>query len=54
MEKEIFVYIDLQNTTHFVGRLWSRSRGSRQSATFEYSKSWLDEPLRLALEPALM
>ena len=49
MEKEIFVYIDLNNTPFFVGRLWVRSRHQRESATFEYSKEWLQQPNRFNL-----
>ena len=53
MEKEILVYLDLQATPHLVGRLWTRMRGDRQSATFEYDRSWLAHPERFSLDPAL-
>src|ERR1700722_7845348 len=53
MEKEILVYLDLQATPHLVGRLWTRMRGDRQSATFEYGQSWLAHPERFSLDPAL-
>src|SRR5579863_1426301 len=53
MEKEVFVYADLQGTPHLVGRLWARIRTDRESATFEYDKSWLTHPERFSLEPAL-
>ena len=53
MEKEIFVYVDLQGTPHMVGRLWTRTRRDRESATFEYDKSWLAHPERFSLDPAL-
>lgn len=36
-----------------VGRLWTRARSNRESATFEYDKSWLAHPDRFSLEPAL-
>ena len=36
-----------------MGRLWTRSRGNKDSATFEYDKSWLAHPDRFSLEPAL-
>lgn len=54
MEKEIYVYIDLNGETFLVGQLWTRSRNNRQSATFEYTKEWLSRPDRFSLEPALM
>ena len=53
MEKEVLVYVDLQGTSHMVGRLWARMRKDRESATFEYDKSWLAHPERFSLEPAL-
>ncbi|MGH7814648.1 MAG: type II toxin-antitoxin system HipA family toxin [Candidatus Binataceae bacterium] len=53
MDKEVFVYVDLQGTPHLVGRLWARMRKDRESATFEYDKSWLTHPERFSLEPAL-
>jgi serine/threonine-protein kinase HipA len=53
MENEVLVYVDLQGTPHLVGRLWMRDRRDRESATFEYAKSWLAHPERFSLEPAL-
>ena len=53
MEKEVLVHLDLQGTPHLVGRLWTRMRKDRESATFEYDKSWLAHPERFSLEPAL-
>src|ERR1017187_5036586 len=53
MEKETLVYVDLQGTPHLVGRLWARMRKDRESATFEYDRSWLAHPERFSLEPAL-
>src|SRR5438128_12079674 len=53
MDKEALVYVDLEGTAHLVGRLWARMRKDRESATFEYDKSWLAHPVRFSLEPAL-
>lgn len=53
MDTEIFVYIDLGGESVFVGRLWSRMRNERQSASFEYDRTWLKNPQRFALDPAL-
>lgn len=53
MQTEILVYVDLQNSVHLVGRLWARTRKDRESASFEYDKTWLSHPERFSLEPAL-
>jgi serine/threonine-protein kinase HipA len=53
MDGEALVYMDLLGTPHLVGRLWARMRKERESATFEYDKSWLAHPERFSLEPAL-
>jgi len=53
MDREIFVHIDLNGETVLVGRLWSRVRKGRESASFEYDHAWLENPERFALEPAL-
>ena len=49
----ILVYIDLQSGPFLVGRLWTRIRQGRESATFEYDKEWLTHSQRFSLEPAL-
>jgi serine/threonine-protein kinase HipA len=51
--QEFLVFIDIEERTYFVGRLWSYFRNSRETASFEYDKSWLANPLRFSLEPAL-
>lgn len=53
MDGECLVYVDLRGESIQVGRLWSRTRGVRESATFEYEPNWLTQPGRFALEPAL-
>lgn len=52
MEHRILVYVDLDNTPHRVGTLWTR-QGNRDTASFEYDREWLAHPKRFALEPAL-
>src|SRR5258708_32641658 len=52
-DRSLFVHVDLDGEAHFVGRLWARSPKGRESATFEYDDSWLANPSRFALEPAL-
>lgn len=53
MEPVTLVYVDLHGTPHLVGRLWARTRTGRESATFEYDRTWLAHPDRFSLEPAL-
>jgi serine/threonine-protein kinase HipA len=53
METELLVYVDIRGAPVFAGRLWSHVRKGRESATFEYDRTWLHHPERFALEPAL-
>jgi len=53
VEDKIYVYVDLDGAPELVGQLWSRVRQGHESATFEYQKSWLANPKRFSLEPAL-
>jgi serine/threonine-protein kinase HipA len=36
-----------------MGRMWARVRKNKESASFEYDRTWLDNPARFSLEPAL-
>jgi len=53
MEREVLVYVDRPDGPLLTGRLWTRARQRRQSASFEYDPSWLERPEHFALEPAL-
>ena len=53
MERELLVYVDLDNVPILVGRLWTRVRKNKETATFEYDKGWLEHSQRFSLEPAL-
>ena len=53
MDKEILVYVDLEGRSCLAGRLWARLRKGRESASFEYDRTWLDHPSRFSLDPAL-
>lgn len=53
MEKNVLVYVDLDDAPHLVGRLWTRVRQNKEGATFEYNGDWLTHPKRFSLEPAL-
>jgi serine/threonine-protein kinase HipA len=54
MEHDAFVYMDFPAGPALVGRLWSRIRKGRESASFEYDSGWLARADRFALEPALI
>jgi hypothetical protein len=45
--------VDLDGVPHLMGRLWARTRKNKESAFFEYDKTWLENPARFSLEPAL-
>ncbi len=53
-DRQLLVYVDLDRAPHLVGRLWARRAKTRESATFEYDASWIANPARFALEPALV
>lgn len=53
MDTEVFVYLDWEGASVLIGRLWSRARKGRESATFEYDAAWLENPAKFSLEPAL-
>lgn len=53
MSKEIYVHVDLQGETHFVGRLWIHAGQNSETASFEYSRKWRQSPIRFSLEPTL-
>jgi serine/threonine-protein kinase HipA len=53
-DRSLLVYVDLEGKPHLAGRLWARSRKGKESATFEYDETWLANPVRFALEPALV
>ena len=51
--KEVIVSISLGSENIRVGKLWFHVRNFKESASFEYDKTWLDHPEKFALEPAL-
>jgi serine/threonine-protein kinase HipA len=53
MDREVLIYVDLDGAPYLMGRLWARMRKNKESATFEYDKTWLEHPARFSLEPAL-
>ena len=53
MDREAYVYADMNGMPHLVGRLFAHIRRGRESAVFEYDDAWLANDERFALEPAL-
>ena len=53
MERELEVVIARGDTTVRVGRLWSRVRGARETASFEYADEWLRDREGFAIDPEL-
>jgi serine/threonine-protein kinase HipA len=53
VDHEVFVFLDLDGQPVLTGRMWTRVRKSKESATFEYDEEWLRNPRRFSLEPAL-
>lgn len=53
VDRLAFVHADLYGTTHPVGRLYSHNNKGKETASFEYEREWLENPLRYSLEPAL-
>lgn len=53
MDTETLVHMDLDGKPVLAGRLWTRTRRGRDSASFEYDKDWLKRSDRFALEPAM-
>ena len=53
MEREILVFIDRAGEIVSAGTLWARTRGARQTASFEYDPSWLARRDAFGLDPVL-
>jgi serine/threonine-protein kinase HipA len=53
-DRSLLVYVDLEGAPHLVGHLWARSRKGKEGASFQYDDTWLANPFRFALEPALI
>lgn len=53
MNRTVEVFISLEGADHHAGRLWSRSRSGRESASFRYAEEWLRSATKFPLEPLL-
>ena len=45
--------IELQGVTVPVGTLWTRTRGARETASFEHALSWLSRRSAFGIDPEL-
>lgn len=52
-DRDLDVYLDWQGETLLVGRLWARSKASKETSSFEYDETWLAHRDRFSLDPAL-
>jgi serine/threonine-protein kinase HipA len=43
------VHLDWQGATHLIGRVFTQARGS--SVSFEYDRSWLEDPASFSIDP---
>lgn len=53
MDRDLDVYAEWQGANLLVGQLWARSRGQRETCSFEYAPAWLGHGAAFALDPAL-
>lgn len=53
MERELYVYVDLNRAPVHIGRLWIRDKQGKETATFQYTPQWLAHPNKFALAPSL-
>lgn len=53
MNRDLDVHIDWRGETLVIGHLWARSKGSRETSSFEYSEIWRRHPDAFALDPQL-
>lgn len=53
MERALDVHIAWQGETIHVGHLWTRSKGNKETSSFEYSGTWRAHPTGFALDPLL-
>jgi serine/threonine-protein kinase HipA len=52
-DRDLDVYLDWRGETLLLGRLWARSKGSKETSSFEYDETWLARQDRFSLDPAL-
>ena len=52
-DRDLDVYLAWQGETLLVGRLWARSKGVKETSSFEYDETWLAHQHRFSLDPSL-
>lgn len=52
-DRLVYVHADIDGKPSLVGRLYSHNNKGKETASFQYEKEWLENPLRYSLEPAL-
>ena len=52
-EPDAFVHIDVAGHARAVGRLWVRAARGKESASFEFERAWIADPVHHAFGPAL-
>ena len=53
MNRDLDVHLEWGGETLAIGRLWARSKGTRETATFEYARDWIGRIGSFALAPDL-
>ena len=53
MERQFEVHLWWHGTTTHVGRLWTRARANRETASFEYLPTWIQARDAFAIDPEL-
>lgn len=53
MDRSLLAYADRSGTPVLVGRLWTRARGPKETASFEYEDAWLRHRGAFSLDPRL-
>src|SRR5262245_5594556 len=53
MDYDLQVHAELGGRPILVGRLWLREKNGRETATFQYDPTWLQNPKAFALAPSL-
>jgi serine/threonine-protein kinase HipA len=52
-DRLVYVHADIDGKPNLIGRLHSHNNKGKETASFQYEKEWLENPLRYSLEPAL-
>jgi serine/threonine-protein kinase HipA len=53
MVRDLLVYLDTTGSPVLIGRLWARTRGNKETASFEYEDAWLEGRRAFGIDPEL-